>query len=109
MDSPPPLPDKPFGRTFYVLLFAPIVVMAVAAGVAWLSRGDLGDIGDIGDLGILLAWVSMAAMLVCSIICSIIAGRRWGGWMGLVAFVCIQALYIGVTFVGCATVVVNSQ
>ena len=100
MDSPPPPPDpKPFGRAFYILLFAPIVAMAVAAGVAWLDGGELGD------FGILLSWVAMAAMLVCSIICSIMAGRRWGGWLGLVAFVCIQGLYIGVIFAGCTTIV----
>jgi len=97
MESPPTLPLKPLGRTFYIVLLAPIVSMALAAGLSLLK-------GSVGDLGAMLSLATLLAMFVCSVICAIMVGR--GGRMeaGIVAFVGIVILYIGVAFAGCATV-----
>ena len=99
MDNPPPLPDKkPLGRTFFILLLAPIGLMALAAAASFVDHANLGD------FGVMLSWGALLGMLTCSIICAVMAGKRWGGWMGFLMFVGIQVLYIGVSIAGCATV-----
>ena len=100
MDSPPPSQgSKPLGRTFYVVLFSPIAVMALAVGIG--AAG--GRNGGGGDLGIPLSFLPLLAMLVCSIICAVMVGKRKGGGIGFLAFLGIQVLYVGVAFAGCAT------
>lgn len=74
--------------------------MALAVGIA--AAG--GRNGGGGDWGIPLSFLALFAMLVCSIICAVMVGKREGGGMGFLTFVGIQVLYIGVAFAGCATV-----
>jgi len=72
--------------------------MALAVGIAAAAGRNDG-----GDLGIPLSFLALFAMLVCSIICAVMVGKRKGGGIGFLTFVGIQVLYIGVAFAGCAT------
>lgn len=97
METPPPLPgEKPLGRTFYILLIGPLVAMGVAVAISKLAPK-----GDLSDLGLPLSWLAMLAMLVCSIICAVIIGKRKNAWLGVLTFVGIQVLYLSVCFAGC--------
>jgi hypothetical protein len=101
MENPPPLPGpKPLGRTFYILLLAPIAGMAVSAGLSVIGDHK----GPAGDGGMMLSWLALLAMFVCSILCAIIAGKRWNAWIGVLMFVGVQIVYIGVACAGCATI-----
>ena len=100
METPPPLQGpKPLGRTFYIILFAPIAAMALAVGIAVAG----GRKGGGGDFGVSLSFLALFAMLVCSIICAVMVGKRKGGGIGFLAFLGIQILYIGIAFAGCVT------
>ncbi len=100
METPPPLQEpKPLGRTFYIILFSPIAAMALAVGIGVAG----GRNGAGGDLGVPLSFLALFAMLVCSIICAVMVGKRKGGGIGFLAFLGIQILYIGVAFAGCVT------
>ena len=104
MDSPPPLPDpKPLGRTFWILLLAPIGSMALAAGLSAIFGNDSPD----GGAGMLLSMVTLPVMLVCSILCAVMVGKRKGAGLGILTFIGIQIVYIGVGFAGCATVMIG--
>jgi hypothetical protein len=97
MDNPPPLPEsKPLGRTFYILLIAPLIGMGIAVALA-----AFGGQGNASDFGVLLSWVAMIAMWVCSIFCAVIVGKRKNAWLGVLAFLGIQVVYLSVTFAGC--------
>ncbi len=101
MDSPPlPPAPRPLGRTFWILLAAPVASMAVAAGISAISEHK----GSGSDSGIMLSLVTLLVMLVCSIVCSVMVGKRRGAGLGVLAFVGILVLYIGVACAGCATV-----
>ena len=73
--------------------------MALAVGIAVAGGRNRGG----GDLGVPLSFLALFAMLVCSIICAVMVGKRKGGGIGFLAFLGIQILYIGIAFAGCVT------
>ena len=100
MDTPPPLPEpKPLGPLFYILLLGPIALMAIAALVA-LAEGR----NRANDWSLPVSLLALPVMLVCSIICAVMVGRRKSVGYGFLTFLGIQVVYIGVAFAGCATV-----
>ncbi len=100
MDTPPPLPEpKPLGPLFYILLIGPLAVMGIAALIALAGGRNRAD-----DWSIPLSVLSLPVMLVCSIICAVMVGRRKSAGYGILTFIGIQVVYIGVAFAGCATV-----
>src|SRR4051794_37438155 len=103
MENPPPLPDSkpPLGRTFYILLFAPVASMGCAAACPALGGRNSGLEG----FGMVLSMATLLAMLVCSILCGVMVGKRSGGGIGVLTFLGIQALYVAVACAGCAAVV----
>jgi hypothetical protein len=103
MENPPPLPDSkaPLGRTFFILLFAPVASMALAAVCPWLGGRNSGLEG----FGVVLSLASLLAMLVCSILCAVTVGKRNGAGLAVLTFLGIQVLYIAVACGGCAAVV----
>jgi hypothetical protein len=97
MDTPPPLRStKPLGRTFYVLLISPLIVMGIAVALAKLAEDR-----NIRELGMPLSWLAMLAMWVCSIFCAVIVGKRKNAWLGVLTWFGIQVVYLSVTFAGC--------
>ena len=99
MESPPPLPaPEPLGRAFWILLVAPVASMALAAGIA-----AIGGDNAAGGFGVILSLATLLAMLVCSILCAITVGKRKGLGLGVLTFLGIQIVYIGVAFAGCAS------
>ncbi len=103
MEVPPKIPDSkpPLGRAFYILLFAPVASMGCAAVCPTLGGRNSGLEG----FGMMLSMATLFAMLVCSILCAVMVGKRSGGGLGVLTFVGIQVLYIAVAFAGCAAVV----
>jgi hypothetical membrane protein len=98
MDSPPPLPEKrPLGRTFFILFFAPIIVMAISAGVGLTAERN----SNLQGLGVALWAFDHHALLVCSIICAMMVGQRRNPGLGVLTFFGIQVIYIAVAFGGC--------
>lgn len=53
----------------------------------------------------LLSLATLIAMLVCSIFCSVMVGRRHGGGIGVLTFIGIQVIYVSVACAGCAMAV----
>jgi hypothetical protein len=103
METPPtlpPAPPEPLGKPFFITLLAPVASMALAA---------LASLGgkDAEEFSFGLSILTLPAMLVCSIICGVMVGKRKGGGMGFLAFLGFQVLYIAVAFGGCAAVLSN--
>lgn len=100
METPPPTPDAkpPLGRAFYAWLLAPVVSMAVAAAASAIG----GRNSELQGFGMLLSLATLVAMLVCSIVCAVMVGKRQGGGIGVLTFVGVQVIYVSVAFAGCA-------
>jgi peptidoglycan/LPS O-acetylase OafA/YrhL len=100
VDSPPSLPNpKPLGPVFWILLVAPIAAMGVAVLIAHAGGRHSPD-----DSGVALSFLSLLAMLVCSIICAVMVGRRRGTGLGFLTFIAIQVVYLATAFAGCGMV-----
>ena len=103
METPPELPPQPLpplGKAFYVTLLGPVVSMGFAA---LFSLGGK----DLEGLSYGLSLLTLPFMLVCSIVCAVMIGKRKGGGMGFLGFLGIQGFYIAVAFGGCAAVLSN--
>ena len=103
METPPPIPDAkpPLSRAFFMTLLAPIASMAVAAACSVLG----GRNSELQGFGQLLSMATLVAMLVCSIVCAVMVGRRSGGGIGVLTFIGIQVIYVAVAFAGCVTAI----
>jgi len=93
MDNPPPLP---LGRTFYILLIAPLSIMGLA-----LAVDQIGGHNSANDWGMPISCLALLAMFVCSIICAVIVGKRRTVGLAILTFIGIQVVYVSVAFAGC--------
>ena len=103
METPPPTPGAkpPLGRTFYLCLFAPVVFMAVGAAASAIGTTNNG----MDSLGLVISLLSLLGMIACSVVCSVMVGKRQGGWLGVLTFIGIQVVYVAVAFAGCAAMI----
>ena len=103
IETPPPTPEAkpPLGRKFYLWLFAPVISMGVAAAAS--AAG--GRNSDLQGFGMVLSLLSLLAMIACSVVCSVMVGKRKGGGLGVLTFIGIQVIYVSAAFAGCATMV----
>ena len=103
METPPPTAEAkpPLGRAFYIWLFAPVASMSVAAAAS--AAG--GRNSDLQGFGTVLSLLSLLAMIACSVVCSVMVGRRKGGGLGVMTFIGIQVIYVSVACAGCAVAV----
>ncbi len=103
METPPPSPDAkpPLGRTFYLWLCAPVLSMAVATAASAAGARN----GDLEGFGMVLSLLSLLAMIACSVVCSVMVGKRKGGGLGVLTFIGIQVIYVSVACAGCASMV----
>lgn len=103
MEPPPPTPDAkpPLGRAFYLMLFAPVATMAVASAASAAGGRNSGLEG----FGMVVSLLSLLGMIACSVVCSVMVGKRKGGWLGVLTFLGIQVIYISVARAGCAVAV----
>ena len=103
METPPPTPEAkpPLGRTFYLWLFAPVISMAVATAATAAGEHN----GLLAGFGNLLGLPSLLAMIACSVACSMMVGKRQGGWIGLLTFLGIQVVYVAVAVAGCSVMI----
>ncbi|MCE9612186.1 MAG: hypothetical protein K8R23_18470 [Chthoniobacter sp.] len=103
MEAPPPIPNAkpPLTRAFYLWLCVPVASMVLAAALS--AAG--GRNSALEAFGTLLSFVSVAAMVVGSIVCSVMVGKRKGGWIGMLTFIGIQVVYVAVAFAGCAAMI----
>jgi hypothetical protein len=86
--------EKPqLGAVFHVLFVAPLVIAVATAAMAIKSDDYYGSIGW------LLGLINLAGMLICAVVCSIIAGKRRTASFGLLTFLGIVALYLLVGFI----------
>jgi hypothetical protein len=72
--------------------------MAVAALAGIIAERN----SALQSFAMVLSMVDLLAMLVCSIMCSVVAGQRKGAGWGVLTFICLQVLYITIGFAGCA-------
>ncbi len=103
METSPPTPEAkpPLSRAFFITLLAPIAPiasMAVAAACSALG----GRNSNVQGFGMLLSLATLVALLVCSIVCAVMVGKRSGGGIGVLTFLAIQVIYVAVAFAGCA-------
>jgi hypothetical protein len=96
--TPPPGTERPLGRAFFILFYAPIGVMALAAAASSIGERH----GALQDFGMSVSLLNLPGMLICSIICAVIAGIRRTVGFGFATFLGIQVVYIAVAFAGCA-------
>ena len=103
METPPSSPDAkpPLGRTFYLWLFAPVLSMAVATAALAVGARN----GGLEGFGFVISLLSLLAMIACSVVCSVMVGKRKGGGLGVLTFIGIQVNYVSAAFAGCATMV----
>jgi hypothetical protein len=93
MDSPPALPEKrPLGRAFFILFFAPLLVMVISVGASLAAERN----STLQGFGMALWALDLVALLVCSVICAMIAGQCRGVGIGVLTFLGIQLIYIAV-------------
>ena len=107
METPPPSPDAkpPLGRTFYLWLFAPVLSMAVATAASAAASAAGGHNSDLEGFGFVVLVLSLLGMIACSVVCSVMVGKRKGGGLGVLTFIGIQVIYVSAAFAGCATMV----
>jgi hypothetical protein len=105
METPPALPPSklPLGRQFYLLLLAPLGLMALSACCL-----------DTEPLASILISLTSLTTLVCSIILARLLGRRLskpGGSpaiLSVLLFIGLQLFYGICFFLGCTAVIVFS-
>lgn len=101
METPPPTPNTkpPLGRAFFIWLLAPVVTMAVATTIFATDNRN----SELQGFGMIVSWLSLLAMIGCSVVCSMMVGKRRGGLSGVLTFLGIQVIYVSVAVAGCAT------
>lgn len=104
MDQPPrQFPQAPLPGSFYVLLFAPVVCVAMAVALSYFTHDPTGN-----AVCAMIYILAIIAMIPCSIICSITVGSRSGGWLGLLSFFGIVVFYFAIAYGGCVSAAANS-
>jgi hypothetical protein len=104
MDTPatpppltPPTPLGPLGWIFVITLLAPLVPLLLSVLICVIG----GRSANNSAAPWVFYFMSLPAMLGCSIACSIQIGNRKGMGMGILIFLGTQILYIGAAVGGC--------
>ena len=94
--TPEPAPKPPLGRAFYITICAPLAPLLLCL----LATAGTSQSRDSGTPLVFL-FLALPVMLGCSIAGAIMVGKRKGAGFGVLTFIGLQILYLGVAFAGC--------